>query len=313
LILVTGSSGFVGKRLCYELVKRDYKIKGVSRKENVLDRGFTNIQVQSIDGTTDWTKVLKNVETVIHLAARVHVIKDISLNPYREFHKVNVEGTLNLANQAKTSGVKRFIYISSIKANGENTKDKPFVEKFTSVTQDPYGLSKRTAEESLVQIAGLEHVIIRPPLIYGPGVKANFRKLIDLVERGRWLPLGGVNNKRSFLGVSNFIDLIIKCIDSPNAANKTFLVSDQDDISTPELISRIAESMDQKAKLFYVPPFLLKLAGILMGKSSQVNRLCDSLQVNTSSVTKSLNWKAPFTMQEELREVIKDYKKGGSK
>ncbi len=235
-VLVTGANGFVGKPLCLALFEQGQALRAAVRSENVQVENCEIGDIADISGQTDWRNALQGVKVVIHLAARVHVMKDASIDPLAEFRKINVEGTLNLAKQAAKAGVKRFIFISSIKVNGEHSDlDKPFTEADVANPQDAYGLSKYEAEQGLLLIAqqtGMEVVIIRPPLIYGPGVKANFKSMLHFVKRGIPLPFGNINNKRSFIYLGNLISLIMRCIDHPEAANQVFLVSDGDDLST---------------------------------------------------------------------------------
>ncbi|MDP1614764.1 MAG: SDR family oxidoreductase, partial [Methylococcales bacterium] len=254
-VLVTGASGFVGKSLCAELLNQGHGVVAAVRSIGSVVKNAEIVTVGEIDGATDWTDAFNGADVVIHLAARVHVMKDTALDPLTEFRKVNVEGTLNLAQQAVKAGVKRFIFISSIKVNGEATLSPSFSPvnvrgvstAFSEVDipnpQDAYGISKFEAEQGLLLIAqqtGLEVVIIRPPLVYGAGVKANFASMMRAVKRGIPLPLGAIHNKRSFVYVGNLVSFIIKCMDHPAAANEVFLVSDGHDLSTTELLQACA-------------------------------------------------------------------------
>ncbi len=239
---------------------------------------------------------------------------ETSGDPLAAYRQVNVEGTECLARQAAAKGVQRLVFLSSVKVLGEET-DVPYSEQNLPGPQDPYGVSKLEAENILQQIAeetGLEVVIIRPPLVYGPGVKANFRKLLGMIQRGLPLPFAGINNRRSLIYLGNLIDVIITCATHPKAAGNTFMVSDGEDISTPELIRRIAHALGVSARLFPVPLSLMRLAGKLVGRSAAVNRLTGSLTVDSSKIRRELGWEPPFTMEEGLRETAEWFKSSSS-
>lgn len=243
-ILVTGANGLVGRSLCAVLPRQAHAVVAAVRSADTPLEGAERAIMGTIDSATDWSAALRNVEVVIHLAARVHVMNDYAANPMTEFRKVNVDGTLNLAMQAAKAGVKRFIFISSVKVNGEYTLiGMPFTEESAANPQDPYGVSKFEAEQGLFMIAqqtGMEVVVIRPPLVYGAGVKANFASMMRAVKRCIPLPLGAIHNKRSFVYVGNLVSLILRCVDHPAAANQVFLVSDDHDLSTTELLRACA-------------------------------------------------------------------------
>lgn len=303
--LVTGASGFVGKALCEDLLCKAFKVRAAMRISNDSLNNFEQSVVGSIDNATDWSAALSDIDTVIHLAARVHVMNDTSVDPYAEFRKINVDGTLNLARQAASAGVKRFIFISSVKVNGEHTEaGQPFTEDISANPQDAYGLSKLEAEQGLMVIArqtGMEVVIIRPPLIYGSGVKANFASMMRAVKRGIPLPLGVINNKRSFVYVGNLVSLIVKCIDHPAAANQVFLVSDGHDLSTTELLQECAMALGVKARLLPVPQWLIEASAVLLGKRAVAQRLCGNLQVDISKARKMLDWIPPVSVADGLK------------
>jgi nucleoside-diphosphate-sugar epimerase len=244
---------------------------------------------------------------MVHLAARVHVMRDESLDPLSEFRKSNVEGTLRLATQVAQARVKRFIFISSVKVNGEQTQaGHPFRADDLPAPQDPYGISKLEAEVGLREIArqtGMEVVIIRPPLVYGPGVKANFASMVKWLQRGVPLPLGAVHNQRSLVALDNLVDLIITCIDHPAAANQTFLVSDGEDVSTTELLRRMAAALKAPARLIPVPQYLLEWGATLAGKQAVSQRLFSSLQVDIMSTRKLLGWAPPVSLDQGLAQV----------
>jgi nucleoside-diphosphate-sugar epimerase len=306
-LLITGSTGFVGTNL--------YQCAGVvgwkTRRVLRCDAGQNDVVVGGIAFDTDWSIALKNIEIVVHLAARVHVMEDGSGEQLAEFHRVNVEGTVNLARHAVHAGVKRFVFISSIKVNGESTlPGKPFTTIDAPNPQDSYAISKLEAEQGLRDIekeTGLEVVIIRPPLVYGPGVKANFLRLIQAVQKGLPLPLGLVKNKRSLVSLDNLVDLILTCINHPDAAGQTFLISDGEDLSTPELIRKLARSMGKKSRLLPVPPALLRLGGSIIGKRAEVDRLIGSLQVDISHIYEVLGWRPKVTVDQGIGETVNWY------
>ncbi len=313
MILITGITGFVGQQLSCELVRRGREVRGARRScFSAVPDEIEPVLVSSLGPNTDWATALSGVDTVIHLAARVHLMNETEANPLDEFRKVNVEGSKKLAQQAAQLGVRRFIFISSIKVNGEFTVSTPFSDDVEVSPLDAYGLSKWEAEEALrkiAQVSRMEVVILRPPLIYGPGVKANLHKLIQVIDKGLPLPLMCVRNSRSLIGLSNFVDLIIHCVDAPQAAGKTFMVSDGDDVSTPELVRRIAIALNKKALLLPIPQFLINVAALCTGKRAQIQRLCSSLQVDSSKLKSELGWHAPYSMAEELERVITAYRK----
>lgn len=302
-ILITGSTGFVGRA-----VVRDLKLRGHGIVRAVRQCESDAIVVESIDDQVVWGAALQGCDVVVHLAARVHVMDDTESNSLGEFRKVNVGGTLNIARQAAQAGVRRFIFVSSVKVNGEDTATgRPFTAEDIPRPRDPYGVSKMEAESALRALAGrsgMDIVIIRPPLIYGPGVRANFAALIRVVAQGVPLPLSAIGNKRSLLAIDNLVDLIAVCIDHPNAANQVFMVSDGEDISTPDLIRRLAKAMNRPARVFYVPLWLLQLGAKLTGKSRAMQRLCGNLQVDISKTRDMLDWKPPIGVDEGLRRAV---------
>jgi UDP-glucose 4-epimerase len=268
--------------------------------------------IETIDNTTDWTTALHGVNVVVHLAARVHVMNDHSVDPLSEFRKVNVEGSLNLAKQAAQAGVQRFVFISSIKVNGESTElGQPFHADDEPQPMDAYGISKREAEDALRQLArdtGIEVVIIRPPLVYGAGVKANFRSMMRWLDKGVPLPLGAIHNQRSLVALANLVDLIITCISHPAAANQTFLVSDGEDLSTSDLLRRMANALGKPARLLPVPAWLLQVGATLLGKRAVAQRLCGSLQLDISKTCQLLNWTPPVSVTDALQKTANAYR-----
>ena len=280
-ILITGQNGFIGKALFNLLQQQGHKVHGTVRSEQKTDKDI--VAVGDISSTTNWTEVLKDIESVIHLANRAHVLNDKAKDPLTVFRQVNVDGTIQLAKQAVESGVKRFIFVSSIKVNGEFTDQKPFNVNDRPDPQDPYAISKLEAENALRKISkksSMEVIIIRPPLVYGQGVKGNFQRLTRLVELGVPLPFASINNKRSLISLDNLIQILAKSISYPALANQILLVADEQDLSTPELIRKIATSINKPVRLFHFPPNLLKILGKLIGQSKLIERLCENLQID---------------------------------
>ena len=310
-VLVTGANGFIGEKLCGRLLAEGYQVQGTVRSSDsfaALLSGVNGLKISSIDDKTDWTKALIGVDAIVHLAACVHVKKNTAVNP-SIFRLVNVKGTERLAREAAVANVKRFIYMSSVKVNGEG-RSTPYNEDDIPEPQDSYGISKWEAEKVLSKISdetGMERVIIRSPLVYGPCVKANFLRLLELAESAVPLPLASVNNRRSLIYIGNLVDAIVTCIKDSRASGKTYFISDGEDVSTPELIRRISYALGKPARLFPFPPILLKMAGIITGKSLEFDRLLISLMVNSSKIQRNLDWKAPFTMDQGLKETAKWY------
>jgi nucleoside-diphosphate-sugar epimerase len=306
-VLVTGANGFIGSALCAEGFSRGLGILGVTRTSSNLPNSVENIAVGSIDGNTDWQDVLRGCRVVVHLAARVHVMADTAANPLAEFRRVNVQGTLNLARQAVAARVQRFVYVSSIKVNGESTQlGYPFTAHDAPAPKDAYGVSKMEAEQGLCEIArqtGLEVVIIRPPLVYGPGVKANFSTMIRMLKLGLPLPLGAIANRRSLVSLDNLVDLLGMCTTHPNAAYQIFLVSDGEDVSTTQLLLRMGQVLGYPAHLIPVPARWLKVAAAMVGKQDVAERLCGSLQVDMDKTRRLLGWAPLISLDEGLRRA----------
>ena len=306
-VLVTGANGFVGRAVCAQAMLRGLAVVGVTRQPACLPDGIENCVLASMDEQADWRPALAGADAVIHLAARVHVMADTAANPLDEFRRINVQGTLNLARQAASAGVRRFVFISSVKVNGEATQPgHPFTADDAPAPLDPYGISKMEAEQGLRKIAaetGMEVVIIRPPLVYGPGVKANFSAMMRWLQRGVPLPLGAIDNQRSLVALDNLVDLIITCISHPAAANQTFLVSDGEDVSTTGLLRGMGLAMNRPARLLPVPTGCLKLAAALVGKPDMAQRLCGSLQVDIEKTRQLLGWSPPLTLDQGLKKA----------
>ena len=310
-IAVTGANGFVGRATCERLTLAHHQVLPLVRAP---DPGWPGaLAVGDIHGKTDWRQALQGIDCVVHCAARVHVMDDRSTDPLVAFRTVNVEGTQRLAQQAVEAGVRRLVFLSSLKVLGEaSVPGQPLQARSTPQPADPYGTSKWEAETALRAIgnaSGLEVVVIRPPLVYGPGVKANFARLVRAVARGIPLPLASVHNRRSLVGLDNLTDLIATCTQQPTAAHQTFLVSDGVDTSTPELIQAIAQAMGRPARLWPVPVVWLRLAGHLSGQAAQVERLTGSLQVDIRHTREVLGWTPQRTLQQGLQSVVQDYLK----
>lgn len=307
--LLTGATGFVGKCLASELDRQGTSpLTCAVRRAGVAQCG-REVEISGIDADTDWTAALIEQQVVIHAAARAHIMKDEVSDPLSEYRRVNVEGTLNLARQAVEAGVKRFIYISSIKVNGEWTSPgKPFTAEDAPAPEDYYGISKLEAEQGLQELAaktGMEVVIIRPPLVYGPGVKGNFASMVKLVGKELPLPLGAVHNSRSLVALDNLVDLVIICTSHPAAANQVFLAGDGEDLSTTELLRGIARAMGKRSRLVPVPAGVLMFGASLLGKRAVAKRLLGSLQVDISKNRDMLGWQPPVSVEEGMTRAVK--------
>lgn len=314
-ILVTGASGFVGQRLCSALRSGGFSVRAAVRSERPLLIADSPevIAIGEIDNQKDWSTAFVHIDCVIHCAARAHVMNETEADALAAYRAVNADGTRRLAEQAAEAGVRRLVYLSSIKVNGEQTlSGDRFAPSGNAFPQDPYGISKWEAEKALYEVAaltGLEVVIIRPPLVYGPGVKGNFLSMLGWLSRGVPLPLGAIQNQRSLVGIDNLVDLIITCIDHPAAANQIFLVSDDGDLSTTELLRRLGAALGKPARLLPVPASLLELAARLAGKQDIAQRLIGNLQIDISKTREMLNWTPPVSVDEELRRTADWYLK----
>lgn len=306
MVLITGANGFLGQKLCTEMLLQGRRVKAATRSADSLVAGIEPAIVGSIGGKTSWADVLSGVDTVVHLAARVHMIHDEATDTLAEFRTVNVDGTLNLARQAVKSGVKRFLFLSTIGVNGNETHGVPFDELSEAAPHSDYSVSKYEAERGLQEIAlnnFMEIVIIRSPLIYGPNAPGNFAKLINLISKSYPLPLGAIRNQRSIISIYNLLDFIITCIDEPQASNQIFMVSDGEDLSTTELICRLAAALNVPTHLLPVPQKFLKACFVLLGKGSLAQQLCGSLQVDITKAVKMLDWNPPVSVNEGLRHT----------
>ena len=311
-VLITGSTGFVGAALVKQLASlMTCQVRALVRSKGVVFAESVAPVYVGSDYLTSGNVPLSGVDVLIHCAARVHVMSDASSDPLSEYRKINVAGTLNLAKQAAQSGVKRFIFISSIKVNGEETQvGTPFTPEDIPAPSDPYGVSKMEAEQQLMSLGkeiGMEIVVIRPVLVYGPGVKANFRSMMSWLNKGWPLPLGAIRNQRSFVALENLIDLIITCIEHPGAANQVFLASDGYDMSTTQLLKQLGEALGRPARLIPVPVSILVRAASLLGRRSAAQRLCGSLQVDIRKSRDLLGWSPPSTVENALRKTANNF------
>jgi nucleoside-diphosphate-sugar epimerase len=309
-VLVTGANGFVGRVVCRQLIQAGYTVRGAGRALDPTQVAENLFAVGDIGPDTDWTQALSGIDIVIHLAARAHLLKDTAAAPLSEFRRVNTAGTERLARMAAQTKVRRFVYVSSIGVNGDLTSEQPYSESDAPHPHNPYAISKWEAEQSLHQIAqnaGIEVAIVRPPLVYGPEVPANFRRLLGLVYRGIPLPLAGVHNRRSFVNVENLANFLGCCAEHPSAKNETFLISDGQDLSTADLFRQLAAAMGRPARLF---PFLqepLRLAVRVLGKEKMFNQLFGSLAVDSSKAKNLLSWTPPVAVHDGLAATARWY------
>lgn len=316
-VAITGANGFIGRALFHKLESADYTVRAVVRK---IDPFFRAVKIKGIKRDivyigsiclhTDWSNALQGVDIVVHLGGRAHILTETESNPLEAFRTVNTNGTKRLAQVAAEYGVKRFIYISSVGVNGKLTLNLPFTENDVATPHNDYSLSKWEAEQRLQNISnktGIEIVIVRPPLVYGPGVKANFFLMIQWLARGLPLPLGAIHNKRSLVALDNLVDLIMTCMDHPSAANQIFLAGDGEDLSTPELLRRLGKALGSPARLFPFPQILLKLCLKMVGKEDVAQSLYGSLQVDISKARELLGWNPSVSVNNGLLKTAEWY------
>jgi nucleoside-diphosphate-sugar epimerase len=312
-ILVTGATGFIGRSLVLRLAESpNIKLRAsVRTRADRLPSSVHAVSVPDLSSDGDWSAAVDGIDVVVHLAARVHVMHDSSSEPLAAFRRTNVEGTLALARAAADSGVHRFVFLSSIKVNGDSTRPgRPFTIHDRPNPRDPYGVSKFEAEQGLVKIASsssMQCVVIRPPLVYGPGVGANFRSMMQWIHRGIPLPLGSIHNERSLVSLANLIDLIVMCLDHPAAANQIFLVSDGEDLSSTELLRRVGFALNRRARLVPIPATVLKLVAAIVGRRDFALRLCESLQIDISETQKRLGWQPLARVNVQLQETADEF------
>ena len=310
-VLVTGATGFVGRALCPALVAAGYDVVAANRGTTVMP-GARNLRVGSIDDTTDWTAALDGVDTVIHLAGRVHIMRDSEHTPIDAFRRINVLGTGRLAVAAVAAGVRRLIFLSSIKVNGEYTTDHPFTEDDAPAPVDAYGISKWEAEQQLAAISAggaIETTVLRSPLIYGSGVKGNLYRLLQLCDRGLALPLGGIDNKRSLISLNNLVSALMLSVERAEAANRTYLVSDGDDISTSALIQHISDALGHRARLLPAPQSIFRMAATLGGQAEMVDRLFNSLMIDHGRIRRELGWQPSELFEDGIASMARWYKR----
>ena len=314
-VLVTGADGLVGRRVCEKLAAggRPLRASVRSLKSGAAPPAEDVVATGPVGPDTDWSRALEGVDGVIHLAARVHVLRDPAPDPLAEHRKVNTEGTLNLARQAASAGVRRVVFASTVKVNGETTPGGPFTEDDPPSPRDPYAMSKWEAEQALGRLSagGPEIVVLRPPLVYGPGVRGNFRRLLRAVDRGVPLPLGRATALRSLLYLDNLVHALVTCLDHPLAAARTYLVSDGEDVSAAELVRRLGRALNRTPRLVSVPVGLVRALAGLAGRSADVQRLLSPLQVDARRIREELGWAPPFTLDQGIAETARWYRSAG--
>ena len=308
-ILVTGASGFIGRYLCAELESRGNAVRRAVRRALPDGTSGVSFSVGDFCGLTDWTEALYRTDIVVHLAARAHVLRDEASHPLAEFRRVNVDGTMNLARQAHVAGVRRLVFVRSIGVNGAETLGRPFTAEDVPSPHSPYAISKFEAETELREFArgaGMEVVIVRPPMVLGPEAPGNLGRLVRYLGLGMPLPLGAIKNKRSLVSVDNLVDLISLCLTHDSAPGNTFLVSDGEDISTTELLRRLSNAMGRRPWLLPVPTSVLRGMAVLLGKGALAAQICGSLQVDIEKTRRVLSWTPPLSLDEGIRRSVAD-------
>jgi nucleoside-diphosphate-sugar epimerase len=309
-VLITGPSGFVGQRTVAAFIECGFYVRAAYRSDETARKhppGVDPYIVGDLDGGADWSRALAGIDAVVHLAARVHVARDRSSRPLAAYRQVNTGGTIRLANAAADAGVRRLVFVSSIKVNGETSGGAPLSETSSPAPRDPYAISKWEAEQALHRLSterGLEVVVLRPPLVYGPGVRANFLRLLEGVAWGLPFPFGEVENRRSLLFVGNLADALMRCAQHPAAAGQTFLVSDGRSVSSRQLVRALAHAMGRNPRLIRIPPSWLRAAGRLTRREEVILRVTGSLEVDSSQIRRLLDWAPPYTMEQGIRETV---------
>ncbi|HVL59100.1 MAG TPA: SDR family oxidoreductase [Burkholderiaceae bacterium] len=311
-VLVTGANGFVGQALLPALLRAGHSVRAAVRVPGRCGSPIDEVAVGDLSEATDWRAAVDGTDCVIHLAARVHVMRDVAADPLQAFRRVNVAATEALARAAAEAGVRRLVYLSSVKVNGESTTGRAaFTESDPPLPQDPYGVSKAEAESALRaagRATGLQIVVLRPPLVYGPQVKGNFLRLLRWVSRGVPLPLASADNRRSLIYVGNLADALVACVEHPDAANELFLVSDREDLSTAQLIRRLADALGVRPRLLRFPPSLLSALAGAAGKSAEAERLLGSLRIDSTRISQRLGWSPPHPVDQGLRATAAWYR-----
>jgi UDP-N-acetyl-alpha-D-quinovosamine dehydrogenase len=319
-VLVTGANGFVGTAVCRALLERGRAVRAAVRGEaarEALHADFPSLACVSIGDlapSTDWRAALAGCDSVVHLAGRVHVMNDTAADSLAASRRVNRDATRHLVESAARAGVRRFVFVSTIKVNGEATTGAGFNEHDVPAPEDPYAISKWEAEQAIAEVASaarMEFVVLRPPLVYGPRVGANFLRVLRAVDRGDPIALGSIQNRRSYLYVGNLADAIAACIEHPAAAGKTYVLSDGEDLSTPELFRRVGTALQRPARLTNVPVFVLRIGALLLGRGAEVSRVASDLVVDDSAIRRELDWRPRYTMQEGLAETTRWYRSLG--
>lgn len=304
-VVVTGASGFIGRPLCEALVRRGHEVVALSRSSS-SDGGAIAFRGLEIGPETDWREILVGAAAVVHLAARVHVLEDRAAAA--AYHALNAAATENLVRQAAAGGVRRFVLVSTAKIHGEVSVGHPIREDDPPAPVGPYAESKWAGEEAVRSVAGesgIEAVIVRPPLVYGPGVKANFLRLLRAVDRGMPFPLASVRNRRSLVFLGNLVDALTTCLEDPRAAGESFLVCDGDAVSSPELIRYLARPLGRSPRLLPVPPALLRLGGVVTGRSGAIERLIGSFELDCGRIRRTLEWRPPYSMEQGVEETVR--------
>jgi len=316
-VLVTGANGFVGMAVCRALLDKGRVVRAAVRGKSAQDAlqgnlpGLPCVHVDDITPGTDWSSALAGCDAVVHLAARVHMMRETASDPLAEYRRMNRDAARHLAESAGRAGVRRFVFLSTIKVNGEASRGAGFRESDPPAPEDSYAVSKWEAEQAIAEAAkaaGMEYVILRPPLVYGPGVAANFLRVLQAVDRGDPVALGSIRNRRSFLYVGNLADAIATCVDHPAAANKTYVLADGGGVSTPELFQRVGAALGRPARLKKVPLIVMRLGALLLGRAADVSRLTGDLAVDDAAIRRELGWVPPYTMEEGLVETARWYR-----